>query len=877
MTSMLKFLKRKIKPFKKCTGNPSYSFEVVDSRPSSACNNTTTTNNRLEYNTYIDSNDYTNATCNSQVNQSSKPVKRSFFRFHRRKGQQKHTHSLNTNSSLNNRETTNSLTTTTCHFLPEDDEMGIDTDLPQFDTPTSSLNYHNDEWESQSYSDDMYSDEDCIQDLINHTNHCVNQVNSPGLKSMVTYNTRFANDSNLEMQDEDGLKSIHSYTSLHHQSTPHDDLCDTKNHSKRKSEIDLIASIGFKKSKTFQNNHHLNLEVNKQHQQQHQQQFDSPIYKKLDVRQNRKCRRSNTTFTMAGMRKNKIIEYFNNLEMNKPISKAPSRPKLFNSNREISMCGLNFPHKNIVGQLHQHQEQGQNEEEYSNRSIDNSCGSKTENEKIQDLFFYDESLLSNLNAPNRSNNLTEELLDETTGADMTVDSVNVVLSTFLDSPVSVVSSGSSVKATPVLDKVGESYMKRSFMQKIQKEVTSTNNSVEKFRRSSSMPLGLIEPNLSIQVNNSKINALKGFEDDLNTNIITPKKALNFDHLPDLASNTINTPNSPASYYISSFEVCDDEPKPFMRGQTRNLSKNIKQMFKNVIKVQLDALSNLEKFYEAQLLKVEADRCQNLQANPGNETKINEFFDRQLEMLEERVQTNLENIARDKQCDNKSNQQVKKVAQIISSGQQMCNSIKQSKNFIDLKNNLISNQKSLLPSKICDYSPRTANFKRNLSLPFKQNGVRYNGKPLNEYDFSYDKNKVKAHERCLGATNSLAKIVKLNTDGFSVSANSAFKPYVRKESQLIANNFEAYEEIMEEFKPSAIDIRRNSMFYGDESQDSGLKGRQKNMPMPRLSDSHLLFRIKQEKRMNEKRIVNTYQKHFQSKLRVTNCGHVETEV
>ncbi len=374
------------------------------------------------------------------------------------------------------------------------------------------------------------------------------------------------------------------------------------------------------------------------------------------------------------------------------------------------------------------------------------------------------------------------------------------------------------------------------------------------------------------------------------NIVTPKKALNFDQMPDLASNTINTPSSPAGHYISSFEVCDDEPRPFMRGQTRNLSKNIKQMFRNVIRVQLDALGNLEKFYEAQLLKVEADRCQNLQLNPGNQAKINEFFDRQLEMLEERVQMNLESIARDKQCDNKST--VKKSVQIISSGQQACN--RQSKNLLDLKNNLIINQKSLLPSKMCDYSPKAAsqaNFKRNLSLPFKQNGVRYNGKPLNEYDFSYDKNRVKAHERCLGATNSLAKIVKLNTEekrgGFSVSANSAFKPYVKKEGQLIANHFEAYEEIvsgLDEFKPSEIDIRRNSMFYGEEGLDGGWKARQLNMPVPRLSDSHLLFKIKQEKRMTDKRIVSTYQKQFQSKAglagagrQVANFGRVETEV
>ena len=133
------------------------------------------------------------------------------------------------------------------------------------------------------------------------------------------------------------------------------------------------------------------------------------------------------------------------------------------------------------------------------------------------------------------------------------------------------------------------------------------------------------------------------------NIITPKKALNFDQIHEM-------PSSPAAiepaHYTSSFEVCGDEEdqasKPFMRGQTRNLSKNIKEMFKNVIKLQLDALAQLEKFYEAQLVKVEADRHQNLKLNPTNRHEINEFFDRQLALLEERVHINLENIAKDKQ-------------------------------------------------------------------------------------------------------------------------------------------------------------------------------------------------------------------------------------
>ncbi len=373
-------------------------------------------------------------------------------------------------------------------------------------------------------------------------------------------------------------------------------------------------------------------------------------------------------------------------------------------------------------------------------------------------------------------------------------------------------------------------------------------------------------------------------------MITPKKALNFDQIPDLASTTINTPNSPAGHYISSFEACDDEPRPFMRGQTRNLSNNIKQMFKNVIKVQLNALGNLEKFYEAQLYKVEADRCQNLKLHPENKKQIDEYFDKQLDMLEERVQLNLESIAREKQG---KKQEINKVAHIISSGQQVCTGSKHSKNFLNLKKNLIINQKSLLPSKMCDYSPKIAsqvNFKRNLSLPFKQNGVRYNDKSLNEYDFSYDNNKVNVHDSRVYVSNSLAKIVKLNTNenkgGFNVSANSAFKPYLKKESQLIANNFEVYKSMndgIDEFKPSGIDLRRNSIPYGEDILEDRMNTRQQVIRVPRLSDSHLLFKIKQEKKISERRVVNVYQKQFKSKSdivigrQLANIGHVETEV
>lgn len=117
----------------------------------------------------------------------------------------------------------------------------------------------------------------------------------------------------------------------------------------------------------------------------------------------------------------------------------------------------------------------------------------------------------------------------------------------------------------------------------------------------------------------------------------------------------------------------------------------------------------------------------------------------------------------------------------------------------------------------------------------------------------------------------------------VSANSAFKPIKKAPSntQLFASHDEAYEEIEDNmFKPSSLDVRRNSsIFYNNEINEMNIR---RNMPLPRLSDSHLLFKIKQEKRLNDKKIVSTYQKQFQSKVtqnltRQVSNFRVETEV
>lgn len=283
---------------------------------------------------------------------------------------------------------------------------------------------------------------------------------------MVTYNTKYANNS--QILDEDGLKASTTRSKVVlQQSTPFDEaeLSFQSRYKRTSAHFNGSQKFSiFKKSKTFQSQNQLiqnEIEVS-----------SSPIFKKLNVKQNRKCRRSNTTFTMAGARKSRIIDYFNNLQMTKPIRKDH---KIFRSHKEIS-SGANL--------IDVSQSNKKAEFNSSNASTKNADGSKDEIEKIQDLFFYDESLLSNNN--------TESVSED-----------KHILSTFLDSPISVTTEESHDIVTPQLQKNDSKLVQL-------RDMTSTGNSIEKFRRSSSMP-GLNEPNLSIHANNnSKINALKGF-------------------------------------------------------------------------------------------------------------------------------------------------------------------------------------------------------------------------------------------------------------------------------------------------------------------------------------------------------------------------------
>jgi len=414
-----------------------------------------------------------------------------------------------------------------------------------FDSPASSLSSANMHPSSLGFSeklewsdDESYTNNDCINDLIDNTDFTQNYINPNNDNSMLTYNTKYANNSNI-YDSEDGLdqprirvSSISNNKNMHQhqqqkQSTPFEELTEyQKRTNKRQSKVLSEAGnlVEYRKhSKQYQSQNELVLGHT-------EEDNESPLFNKMNLKQNRKCRRSNTTFTMAGMKKNKIIDYFNNLEMTKPIS--TKNHKFFASNKEINTVDVNVEckSKKHTSVLNNSELSPTSANPRSNHSV-----SKNEVEKIQDLFFYDESLMSKNNDVIEPENVTTN--------------EKHMLSTFLDSPISLATekSAGSAETTPVFRQNESSKLVKM------KEASSSNSSVEKFRRSSSMP-GLNEPNLSIQANNSKINTLKCLEDDLNMNI-TPKKALVFEQNEMISnsienlSTTLSTPQ--AAHYIAA--------------------------------------------------------------------------------------------------------------------------------------------------------------------------------------------------------------------------------------------------------------------------------------------------------------------------------------
>lgn len=242
---------------------------------------------------------------------------------------------------------------------------------------------------------------------------------------------------------------------------------------------------------------------------------------------------------------------------------------------------------------------------------------------------------------------------------------------------------------------------------------------------------------------------------------------------------------------------------FKRSTEPRLSKNIKQMFRNIINQQMNALNSLEKFYESQANKLEQDRQHSLALNPTNHAKINEHYDIQLKLLEERVHTNLQTLLDNKSTAVKTGSQARlnrdenaslalneKLSQLL-----LLKQIKiqhhgvTARPLANFKSNMIG-ANTLLPNKPCrsqrrslnddkpplnlnlnddaqfvmvDNEPneRASTFKRNLSLPFKQSRQANAGKLANKpvrsprpmANLANSTSKVKFNKQQLQATSS----------------------------------------------------------------------------------------------------------------------------
>ena len=172
------------------------------------------------------------------------------------------------------------------------------------------------------------------------------------------------------------------------------------------------------------------------------------------------------------------------------------------------------------------------------------------------------------------------------------------------------------------------------------ECQSGNSSVENVRRFYSMP-GLSEPNLSSFANISKISMVKDCGESKKTSFIKSKEAAELKEKPDEEKQNLSNDSEIVNASDSSecVEFVRNEP------QTR-LSQNIKQLFKNVVEHQVNALTNLERFYEAQLEKLECERRRSIAQAPYDD-QVKEFYEKQLNLLEERVHSSLTFISQNK--------------------------------------------------------------------------------------------------------------------------------------------------------------------------------------------------------------------------------------
>ena len=225
---------------------------------------------------------------------------------------------------------------------------------------------------------------------------------------MVTYNTKYANS---RLSDDDGLMSVDGGESMHHsslsvsenmqQSTPYNEnfarirsLKISKQTSIHKSNT--ANQLAWKPSNLALKVGSNDSELNESYQ----------IYKEEKLKN--KCRRSNTTYTLMGSRtNNKVIDYFNKLEMSKPVKKTANIRKLAKISMVVDAIS------SLVVDLQKVDDEDskfkKNDAQMSEtiESLSKIAGNATngnEVEKIQDVLFHDESSVINTNEVNASLN-----------------------------------------------------------------------------------------------------------------------------------------------------------------------------------------------------------------------------------------------------------------------------------------------------------------------------------------------------------------------------------------------------------------------------------------------------------------------------------------
>lgn len=181
---MLQFLKRKIRPLKQCTGNPSYSFEI---EPSNIDQQTSHDAFRGQF-----SSNESEIVRSSHVltnNEKKRPRNRFNFRFKRSKKSLFSSSNI-TGDSLVNREASQSYIKSPTNSIDEEKSSSSHhhaENVVVFDTPATSCtsnspgssfdqmnSFSNEEicdWASKGSEGHSYTDEDCINDLIDNTNY----------------------------------------------------------------------------------------------------------------------------------------------------------------------------------------------------------------------------------------------------------------------------------------------------------------------------------------------------------------------------------------------------------------------------------------------------------------------------------------------------------------------------------------------------------------------------------------------------------------------------------------------------------------------------------------------------------------------------------